>query len=237
VLRVVRDATNPIDRGFERRLLQGPIARLTAPLIAFALPQGHMLTRRVPGPLLIDAAASLDDVARYAAALHRKIPALHRRYDVVARIGRDLAAAAHAGEAAPAWIHAIHAQLSSTGLNSSPCHNDLNPWNVIVSAQDPARWCTIDWEFAGENDPLFDALCLAHGLGLDATQSDELIDAYLSASKSSRVPTAAQRRTLEATYFLREYAWALEQRARGNHRHEILAQIERSAEALRRFSR
>src|SRR5215510_2986463 len=52
VLRVVRAAATPVDRAFERRLLAGPIALLTAPLIAYTLPEGHMLTRRVVGPLL-----------------------------------------------------------------------------------------------------------------------------------------------------------------------------------------
>ncbi len=237
VLRVVRNAADPIDRDFERHLLDGPVAMLTAPLIAYALPDGHMLTRRVPGPLLVEAPPSVADIARYAAQLHLKIPALQRRYDVGQQIGRDLAFAAQTGERAPDWIYAIHAGLSSAGLRIAPCHNDLNPWNVVVSAASPARWCTLDWEFAGDNDPLFDMLCLAHGLGWSDAQTDELIGAYLAASESSRTPTAAQRRTLEQLYFLREYAWALAQRGRGNRRGEIAEQISRNTEALRPFAR
>ena len=42
---------------------------------------------------------------------------------------------------------------------------DLNPWNVIVTE---ARWETIDWEFVGNHDPLFDLITLHQGLNLPA---------------------------------------------------------------------
>jgi len=232
VLRVVRPSATPVDRAFERRLLMGPIALLTAPLIAYALPEGHMLTRRVVGPLLIDTEPSCDALARYLARLHQRIPPLGRRYDVVQVIGRDLRTAAERGEAAPPFIAKAYANLPFPTVQQRPCHNDLNPWNVIVSAADPARWCTIDWEFAGDNDPLFDLMCAAGGLGWSLSQIDALIDAYQEYSESVRSPTTTQRRALWRAYLLREYAWALVQRASGNGRNEIAAQLTRSGDAL-----
>jgi len=121
-------------------------------------------------------------------------------------------------------------------LQIRPCHNDLNPWNVIVSASDPARWCTLDWEIAGDNDPLFDLICLSEGLGWSLDETDQLMDEYLELIESPRAPTTPQRRTIRKAYFLREYAWALAQLASGNRRDEIEAQRARSTEALKEIS-
>ncbi len=232
VLRLARPAPVVVDRAFEKRLLTGPIALLTAPLVAYLLPEGHMLTRRVAGPLLIDKPPDNAALAHYLARLHLRMPPLGRRYDLVQTIGRDLRAAAQRGESPPGWFAKEHESLTRAVLQIRPCHNDLKPWNVIVSAADPARWCTLDWEFAGDNDPLFDLICLAEGLGWSHDATDVLIDTYLELIESARAPTTSQRRTIRKAYFLREYAWALAQLAAGNRRPEIEAQLTRSEAAL-----
>jgi len=233
VLRIVRSPPVPIDRAFEKRLLSGPIALLTAPVVAFLLPEGHMLTRKVAGPLLIDARPDRTRIAQFLARLHLRIPMLGRRYDLVQTIGRDLRAATQLGETAPPWFAKELESLTRAALQIRPCHNDLNPWNVIVSAADPGRWCTLDWEFAGDNDPLFDLICVAEGLGWSIDETDELIDLYLEQIESSRAPTTPQRRTIRKAFFLREYAWALAQLAAGNRRAEIEAQLQRAGDALK----
>ena len=236
VLRLARPSPLTIDRAFEKRLLAGPIALLTAPLVAYSLPEGHMLTRRVAGPLLVEAKPGRAAVAQYLARLHLRIPPLGRRYDLVQTIGRDLRVAAQRGELPPPWFAKEHESLTRAALQVRPCHNDLNPWNVIASAADPARWCTLDWEIAGDNDPLFDLICLAEGLGWSLDETDALIDEYLELIESPRAPTTQQRRTIRKGYFLREYAWALAQLASGNRRIEIEAQLQRSADALKDIS-
>ena len=236
VLRVARPSPSAIDRAFEKRLLSGPIALLTAPLVAYLVPEGHMLTRKVAGPLLVDARPTCAALAQYLARLHLRIPPLGRRYDIVQTIGRDLRVAAARGEQPPAWLAKEHESLTRAALQLRPCHNDLNPWNVIVSAADPVRWCTLDWEFAGDNDPLFDLVCLSEGLGWSLDETDTLIDNYLELIESPRAPTAQQRRTIRKAYFLREYAWALAQLASGNRRAEIEAQLRRSADALKQIN-
>jgi aminoglycoside phosphotransferase (APT) family kinase protein len=236
VLRLARPSPLTIDRAFEKRLLAGPIALLTAPLVAYSLPEGHMLTRRVTGPLLVDAKPDRAALAQYLARLHLRIPPLGRRYDLVQTIGRDLRVAAQRGELPPPWFAKEHESLTRAALQVRPCHNDLNPWNVIVSAADPGRWCTLDWEIAGDNDPLFDLICLAEGLGWSLDETDALIDAYLELVESPRMPTTQQRRTIRKGYFLREYAWALAQLASGNRRIEIEAQLKRSAGVLKEIS-
>ena len=236
VLRLARTSPLTIDRAFEKRLLAGPIALLTAPLVAYCLPEGHMLTRRVAGPLLVDTRVDCNALAQYLARLHLRMPPLGRRYDLVQAIGRDLRVTAARGELPPPWFAKEHESLTRAVLQIRPCHNDLNPWNVIVSASDPARWCTLDWEVAGDNDPLFDLTCLTEGLGWSLDETDALIDTYLELIESARVPTTPQRRTIRKAYFLREYAWALAQRALGNRRIEIEAQLTRSIDALTELS-
>lgn len=233
VLRLTKPSPLTIDRAFEKRLLAGPIALLTAPLVAYSLPEGHMLTRRVAGPLLVDTKPDRAALAQYLARLHLRMPPLGRRYDLAATIGRDLRVAAQRGELPPPWFAKEHESLGRAVLQVRPCHNDLNPWNVIVSATDPGRWCTLDWEIAGDNDPLFDLMCLTEGLGWPLEETDALIDAYLELIESPRAPTTPQRRTIRKAYFLREYAWALAQLACGNRRVEIETQLKRSAEALK----
>jgi aminoglycoside phosphotransferase (APT) family kinase protein len=236
VLRLARPSPVAIDRAFEKRLLSGPVALLTAPLVAYSLPEGHMLTRRVAGPLLVETQPDCVALAQYLARLHLRIPPLGRRYDLVQAIARDLRVAAAHGKAPPPWFAREHESLSRAALQIRPCHNDLNPWNVIVSAADPTRWCTLDWEMAGDNDPLFDLTCLAEGLGWSLEQTDTLIDTYLDLIESPRLPTSPQRRTIRKAYFLREYAWALAQLAAGNRRTEIEAQLTRSEAALQSLS-
>ncbi len=236
VLRLARSSPPRVDRAFEKRLLSGPVALLTAPLVAFSLPDGHMLTRRVAGPLLIDTQPDSTAIAQYLARLHLRMPPLGRRYDLVQTIARDLRIASERGELPLPWLAKEHESLSRTPLQIRPCHNDLNPWNIVVSATDPTRWCTLDWEIAGDNDPLFDLICLTEGLGWSLAGTDALIETYLELIESTRMPTTPQRRAIRKQYFLREYAWALAQLACGNRRAEIEAQRERSVEALKEIN-
>jgi Phosphotransferase enzyme family len=235
VLRVVRPQSRALDRGFEHRLLSGPVGRLAAPLIAFDVLAGHMLTRRVPGALLVDAPVGVETIAGYLRHLHDHMPPLQRRYDVARVVADDLATAQAHGEPTPRWIHGISSSLGTTSVRDAPCHNDLNPWNVVVCDADPTRWCTLDWEFAGNNDPLFDVLCIAGGMDWSAGRADALIDAYFQA-RGQPPPSRQERHGAWLAYWLREYAWALAQRALGNGRAEIVEQWQRSLAALRRLS-
>ena len=51
------------------------------------------------------------------------------------------------------------------------CHNDLNPWNILVTAD---GWVTLDWEFVGQNDVLFDLVSLHQGLALNVESLPDL---------------------------------------------------------------
>lgn len=55
------------------------------------------------------------------------------------------------------------------------CHNDAQPLNMIMSDE---QLYLLDWEFAGNNDPMYDLVCFTEDFGADPSFSEELITAY-----------------------------------------------------------
>lgn len=79
------------------------------------------------------------------------------------------------------------------------CHNDLVAENII-SAPD-IRF--LDWEYASDNEPMFDLATIIEHHALAAAQADRLLDVYTagnSAASSARL--AAQRRQYLALWWL-----------------------------------
>ena len=214
----LRIARHPgTDRRAEARFLQ----LASAPeVVAFDLPGGHLLTRWIDGTLLADSPVPPETAATYVRALHAEIPQGVRGYDPREAIRRDLAATQ-----APAPIAATALDwLDWTPADLRGCHNDLNPWNVLRTER---GWRTLDWEFAGDNDPLFDVVCLGRGLGYDDAGMERLAAAYYDSAAVSPLRVLDTRILFE----LREYAWAVRQIALGNDRAEIRAQAD-TAERL-----
>lgn len=73
-------------------------------------------------------------------------------------------------------------------LVSAPCHNDLNPGNVLA---DGARLWLVDWEAAGMGEPMFDLAGAIHWFMLGAEQEATLLHAYFG-----RGPTAHEQAKL-----------------------------------------
>lgn len=204
----------------ERRYL----ALAAAPdVVAFDASRGDMITRWIDGPSLAEAPRPAPaTAARYLRDLHGAIPAGVRRYDPIAAAKADIAGV---NDIAPAAVAALRRGWTPETLRG--CHNDLNPWNVIRAG---ARWRTLDWELAGDNDPLFDAIGLAHGLGYDAGATDALLRAFCSAP-----PTPQRVRAARIAFLLREYAWARRQQGLGNECAEVRRQAEDAAQTLARL--
>ncbi len=55
------------------------------------------------------------------------------------------------------------------------CHNDSQPLNMIKSDD---KIYLLDWEFAGNNDPMYDLVCFTEDFGADSNFSDKLIKNY-----------------------------------------------------------
>ena len=236
VLRVVTTPESPlaINRAQELALLQSGVA--APPLEAFVLPEGHMLTVHVDGPLLVEADPSPAQLADYLAHLHDVLPPLTCSYDLAGVVtGYFRVAQAHGVHIDPRAVHMLDG-LIPTAAARVACHNDLNPWNVITATPDPRSWCTLDWEFAGNNDPLFDLLALGEGLESPAAAERQLIDGYYALRAQEPPPDEAVDST-RAAFLLREYAWALYQESQGNHRAEVVEQREKSLRRLLTLTR
>jgi thiamine kinase-like enzyme len=65
----------------------------------------------------------------------------------------------------------------------APCHNDLNPGNVLETSE---RAYLVDWETAGEGDPFVDLAQLTVFSSLSLEGRVELLAAYLGRTPSAR---------------------------------------------------
>ena len=209
---VVRMVRTPSPRPFERYFANLPVA---PELIAFDTSSGHMITRWVEGDLLTTSRLSPVEASSYLRELHDAIPSSVTRYDVTEHISRYFEAAGQAGKEQP-WLERI--RWNEDGLRG--CHNDLNPWNII-RAKTGMR--TLDWESAGDNDPLFDVISYCYGAEYGDAESLLCAETYLGRSLSEET-----LRKTQAIFQLREYAWAISQISAGNVRDEIIEQRDQS---------
>ena len=162
VLRVVERAR---PRGPERDYLALDIA---PDVVAYDARRGHLLTRWIPGQVLADSPPSPGEAGEYLADLHARIPRGLNRYDLTREVTSMLRRARKVDSAVQACFEAT-AWRPATWRG---CHNDLNPWNIVrvEGGKETPRFRTLDWESAGDNDPLFDlvGLCVGLGWGMEA---------------------------------------------------------------------
>ncbi len=208
-----------VDRTLESAVY-GSLPPGTAPeVVALDTASGCMISRWVPGDLLADIEARDDMLVPYLQVLHQALPAIERTYDPLAQARAHLERCS----APPALERAAGAAWNPG--HTAPCHNDLNPWNVIRNAA--GRWVTLDWEWAGRNDPLFDLVTLHQGAAL--------ADAVLPAMAASYLGAPVARDRLEhclRAFWLRETTWALAEIAAGNDRPEVREQRRLGLERL-----
>lgn len=200
-----------VDRGVEQDLFRRLEPGVAPETVAFEASSGFMISRWVAGALLADSAVTPEALTGYLAALHARLPRLVRHYDPIAQAREHLESAS-----APRWLERAAARLTWAPAQLAPCHNDLNPWNVIRTAD---GWVTLDWEWAGLNDPLFDLVNLHQGAALAEQRLAPMARDYLG----GRADEARIRHCLVGLW-LREGAWALAEVAAGNDRPEIVAQ-------------
>ena len=224
VLRIPHGSRPFVDRVREQQLYEaGPAARMPG-IVAFDSGDGAMISRWVPGRLLADSNPEPAELLGYLRDLHGAMPPLDRSYDPLAQARAHLESVA-----APPWLEDLAAGLCWESGHSAPCHNDLNPWNVILTPE--GRWVTLDWEWAGRNDPLFDLVTLHQGLHLDDTLLPGMAAGYLG-----QAPEPGRLYTCLVVFWLRETAWALAEVDAGSRRREVAEQAERGRGRLAELS-
>ena len=203
---------------------------LTARPAAIDIETGEMLSPWLEGELLVDVwpgaadgearadPGRLAQAASYLRHLHTSLPSAPTPYPL-----DDLVAELTADSPQP---RSNTKSLAASEVPLRPCHNDLNPWNIIVG---PEGWATLDWEMVGGNDPLFDVVNLYEGLCLPRAGLSDFALRYLGTS-----PDDLDRRLTRnlIAFWTRERGWAIFQRDRGNTRTEVLAQIETATAKL-----
>lgn len=217
VVRVVGGPATPRDA--ELRYLELPIA---PQVIAADRLRGDLITRWIEGTLLADSPAEPDEAAVYLRELHDTVPRGIRRYDPVQTV-RGYARDAPVSSVATIALRRLDWPIEAI----AGCHNDLNPWNVMRCE---GTWRTLDWEFAGDNDPLFDLVGLGYGMGY----SDDALDALVAGYYRDR-PSDQRLLDMRILYLLREHAWAVRQVQIGNARDEVAAQAISTEQELERL--
>ncbi len=220
VLRLPNRRRPYVDRALELAFLERQRSLRLPELVAFDTANGQMLTRFEPGPLLSDVEPDIPALADYLQMLHSALPPSGRRYDPVALAREFLSAGEY-----PSLIQTLLTNFSWPPTRLAGCHNDLNPWNVILPESGP--WVTLDWEWHGDNDPLFDVVTLHQGLGLD----DESLPDLAARWRGGAVGDQELQDCLMA-FWLREYAWASAEQQHGNNRLEIAEQLRVSLDRL-----
>ena len=193
--------------------------------LAFDVHSGQMITPWVSGDLLVDVfprSGCEADLVNYLQEMHEQLPNVAKYYHVPSLvpefIGSDWPEDFDRGR----FTASAQSLTSSSGV-AVTCHNDLNPWNILVTAE---GWKTLDWEFVGCNDPLFDLVALHQGLQLDTDSLPELAKAFLSSCSAERLTRAF------AHFWLREWCWASYQLRQGNRRGEIVEQEREAKQQL-----
>jgi len=134
-------------------------------------------------PALMNLRHSAEQAANFGELLRRlhSGPAFPNFLDGFQLIQGGLEQLAKAGATLPGPSQEILAEYESLKpalqphLTSAPCHNDLNPGNVLY---DGNRLWLIDWESACMGDPMFDLAGLIHWFMLDTRQETTLLKAY-----------------------------------------------------------
>ena len=215
----------------ERRYLDILDIDVAPEVVAYEADTGHMMTRWIDGRLLAHDRPSPAEAGRYLAALHAAIPTGVREYDFATEIRSMLEDA----DADPDVV-ARFESLGWTAAERAGCHNDLNPWNVIHVPPDAGGgFRTLDWEFAGDNDRLFDLAGLSLGFEWTDAEISAAAAAYDATPTGQRQPLHASPARIAETvcaYRIREYAWAVAQIAEGNDREPIRKQAATMRELL-----
>ncbi|MDZ7644245.1 MAG: choline/ethanolamine kinase family protein [Woeseiaceae bacterium] len=207
--RVLRLAAEPDPAGIrdaelEVRIQQTAARHGLAAAIEYADPAARvLLTEWLPGTTW-DAGALRDraNLRRIAGLLHRlhALPRCGVAYDATAAAQHYLDAIAEQGPVSDTARRCLRI-IEEAPASHAPrcCHNDLVAGNIVVGE----RLALLDFEYARDNEPLFDLATLIGWHDLDERTARYLLDAYTGgADGTAHDRLAAERRRFDAIQYL-----------------------------------
>lgn len=216
VLRIPQRPQPYVDRRAEVEWYRRMPAHVGVQPLALDVTMGTMLSPWCSGELLVEVYHQRfgeADLLNYLQQLHERLPVEPRQYHVPFLLEDFVGHTDHQrlknDGPAQAFMADPDMQVART------CHNDLNPWNILVNDE---GWTTLDWEFVGQNDPLFDLVGLHQGLELSLDSLPQMAEVFAPDCSADRLLRAF------AHFWLREGAWAKFQLSSGNTRREIVDQ-------------
>ena len=165
-------------------------AGVSAEVLFFDEQDGLMLAEYIPGiTLSAEGFKELDRVRRSAQSfkkLHQSGLAFKTRFDVFEKIDEYLALVAKLKAPVPDGYQqvkqeadAVRQVLAAHPAPLAPCHCDPLAENFIDTGE---QVYIVDWEYAGNNDPMWDLGDLSVEAGFDAEQDRALLESYFGSS-------------------------------------------------------
>ena len=227
VLRIPQRTQPYVNRVIESAWYQRLPSSVGIRPVVLDIPTGRMISPWVEGNLLIDVFADRfteRDLLVYLQTLHSALPEVAERYSVPTLLSAFVESSEQSGAVVDTLPLALTQEQQP--LQTVTCHNDLNPWNILVT---PNGWVTLDWEFVGQNDGLFDLVSLHQGLALDVESLPFLARNWAQDTGADYSGERLSRAF--GQFWLREWGWATFQMNAGNRRDEVSAQAA-TAEAM-----
>jgi thiamine kinase-like enzyme len=189
VLRLAGEGTSEyIDRTVEEHNARvAADAGVNAEVLFFDTSDGTMLCRYIDDSMTMDAQRFKDHaaVARAARAfrqLHQCGQAFESRFELFEQIDNYLGMVKNLSAAIPDGYEDVHAQaeavrtaLGAHDLPSAPCHCDPLAENFLDTGK---RMVIIDFEYSGNNDPMWDLGDLSVEAAFDSDQDRVMMKAY-----------------------------------------------------------
>jgi thiamine kinase-like enzyme len=211
-----------IDRAVERHNAEVAARAGVSPAVLHFDATGVMVTAWVESTTMNAARLrDLDAVARAGRAfrqLHDWPELFHGRFELFAKMDEYEALLGRLGAAIPDGFHAVKAEamavrraLAAAAPPLVPCHCDPLAENLLDGGD---RMWIVDWEYSGNNDPMWDLGDLAVEAELGPEQEAALLEAYFDGAP----PPVAQGRMVlyKAMCDLLWTLWGVIQHANGN---------------------
>ncbi len=186
-----------------------------AAVLAYWLPEGHSLSRFIPGEALdADLLRERDHWAAAARLLRRlhDLPAVEATWSAYRDIEHYLGIARAEGLELPedldrleAAVEAVRSACDDRDASIGFCHNDLQIQNFI---DDGSRLWLLDWEWAGMGDRYFDLGGFLVNAAADEDERRRFLSAYFDGDYDEST-CVARCQLMELVSAVREAAWAV----------------------------